>query len=362
LSFMFVPAKRVDSWIDRVWILLQAFCVALIVTCIATGLAFGQSVQRPYRVLAQWPLEGTGSWRSLVNDRSSHLLYVVRNDRITVIDTAKGSTAGEVLGLSDARAIALDSAGKLGYVSDGITGNIHVFDRLARTLITTIVIGGTPDEVVLEPTTRQLFVFNAHNSTVAVVDVKSGRVAATIALPGRAASAVTDGHGSVFVNLNSTSQISKIDASSLKVMSTWSLSQCSGPSALGIDESGTRLFSVCENRLLMVSDVNKGQVVSSADIGEGARGVAFDPTDHLLFASNADGSLTVLRYAETGVASETQTLKTQPGSRLLAFDSANGRLYLVAAQFGQRPGPTSEELEFRPTVSPGSAAILVIGR
>ena len=340
----------------------QAFCAILILTCMATGFLFGESDKGSYTVLAQWPLDGAGSWRSLVNDRSAHLLYVVRNDRITVIDTAKGSTAGEVLGLSDARAVALDPDGKLGYVSDGITGNLHVFDRLSRTLITTIVIGGTPDAVILEPTTRRLFVFNAHSSTVAVVDLKSGRVAATITLPGRAASAVTDGKGSVFVNLNSTSQVSKLDAPSLKVMSTWSLSPCSGPSALEVDESGTRLFSVCENRLLVVSDVNKRQVVSSAAIGEGARGVAFDPTERLLFTSNADGSLTVLRYAETGAVSMTQTVKTQPGSRLLAFDSESGRLYLVAAKFGQRPGPTSEELEFRPTVSPGSAAIVVIGR
>ena len=44
----------------------------------------------------------------------------------------------------------------------------------------------------------------------------------------------------------------------------------------------------------------------------------------------------------------------------MAFDQERGQLYLVSAKFGQRPGPTSEELEFRPTPVPGSAVVLVL--
>lgn len=339
--------------------LLQQCCAIALLLCFARGYLMAQGTE-PYKILEQLPLSGASGWRSMVEDQAAHVLYVARNDRITLLDTSKGKIIGEIPGLSDGRSIALDPDGKLGYVSDGVTGDLHIFDRVARSLISTVVLGGTPDEVVFEPTTSRIFVFNTHTMAVSVLDAKSRQLIGSISLPGRPSSAVTDGKGSVFVHLNDTNQIARLDAAGLKVRSAWSISPCNGPSGIAIN--GAQLFSVCENRLLVVSDSTTMKVVSSAPIGEGARGVVFDQSNKLLFTSNGEGSLTVLQHLAPGSLSVIQTLKTQPGSRLLALDSASGHLYLVAARFGQRPGPTSEELEFRPTISPGSVEMLVVGR
>jgi DNA-binding beta-propeller fold protein YncE len=338
------------------------FAIAVIVTSVllpGIGVAGGGTA---YRVLEQWPLPGAGGCRAMVVDSSAHLLYIVRNDRVTVINIQTGEVAGEVTGLFDARGIALDLNGKLGYISDGVGGNLHVFNRLTWKRESSIVIGGIPDSVVFEPSTHRIFVFNVHTDATSVFDASSNRIIGTISLPGKPATAVADGAGSIFVNIGSTSELMRIDAATLKAVATWTLMPCLDPSGLAIDSNTMQLFSVCENKQLVASDAKAGKVISSAAIGEGTKGVAFDPAQSLLFTSNGEGSLTVLQDRSPGTLTVLQTLKTQAGARMLAFDSANQRIYLVAAQFGQRPRPTSEELEFRPTMIPGTGTVLVVGR
>ncbi len=339
--------------------LVKQCCAIALLLCFARS-HLGAQVTGPYQIIEQWALSGASGSRSMVEDQASRLLYVVRNDRITLLDTSKGTVVGKIPGLSDGRSVAFDPDGKLGYVSDGVTGDLHIFDRVTRKLVSTIVLGGTPDEVGFEPTTSRIFVFNTHTLSASVIDPKSRRLVGSIALSGRPAEAIADGKGSVFVNLNNTNQISRLDAANLKVQSTWSISPCSGPSGIAINDA--QLFSVCENRLVVISDATTMKVVSSAPIGEGARGAAFDRANKLVFTSNGVGSVTILQHPEPDSLTVIQTLKTQPGSRVLAWDPDSGHLYLLAAHFGQRPGPTSEELEFRPTISPGSVQILVVGR
>ena len=57
-----------------------------------------------------------------------------------------------------------------------------------------------------------------------------------------------------------------------------------------------------------------------------------------------------------------QNLTTQQGARTMAFDSANGRIYLVTAEFGPRPAPTAQTPRPRPSIVPGSFTVLVVGR
>ena len=46
----------------------------------------------------------------------------------------------------------------------------------------------------------------------------------------------------------------------------------------------------------------------------------------------------------------------------MIYDAATDRIYTVAAEFGPRPAPTSENPHPRPAVVAGSFVVLVIGR
>jgi hypothetical protein len=316
----------------------------------------------PYRVVAQWPLAGEGGWNYLVDDPVAHLLYIPRDNRVTVLDTRSGTTLGEIAGMIDVRALALDADGVHGFISDGVTGAVHVFDRLTLKLLSSIMIGGTVEASVFEPVTKRIVAFDTHNMTAVVVDTSSYRKVATMSLPGRPATAVVDGKGSVFVNLSSTGELVRIDAKSMKIAKVWPLLPCVGPSGLAIDVPRDRTFSVCENRRMVVSDSNTGKVVSEVPVSEGAKAAGFDGRRNLAFASGGDGSLTVVREEAPDRFSVLQTVSTEAGARTMAVDALAGRLYLVAAKFGQRTGPTSEELQFRPTPVSGTVVVLVVGR
>ena len=70
-------------------------------------------------------------------------------------------------------------------------------------------------------------------------------------------------------------------------------------------------------------------------IGDGVDANKFDRKNGYAFASCRDGTVTIAK--ENGDALEVlQTLKTQQGSRTMALDTTTHRIYLAAAEFGER--------------------------
>src|SRR5262249_16921391 len=126
------------------------------------------------------------------------------------------------------------------------------------------------------------------------------------------------------------------------------------------DLTHSRVFSTCENKLMAVSDSQTRDLVATVPIGEGAKTVSYDADSDLIFSANGEGSLTVIKEESPTKFVPVQTVKTEPGARTMAFDAERGQVYLFSARFGQHTGPTSEELEFRPTPVPGSSVVLVL--
>ena len=71
-----------------------------------------------------------------------------------VVDTVTGKLAGSIAGLHGTHGIALDTAGKLGYISDGGGNAVVVFDRATLATVATIPVGQNPDGIVFEPATQ----------------------------------------------------------------------------------------------------------------------------------------------------------------------------------------------------------------
>jgi DNA-binding beta-propeller fold protein YncE len=100
-------------------------------------------------------------------------------------------------------------------------------------------------------------------------------------------------------------------------------------------------------------------VLANPAIGDSPDAAGFDVKNQLVFSSNGDGTLTVIDAKDYKVV---QTLATQKGARTMAFDSGNGRVYLVTAEMGPRPAATEANPRPRPPVLPGSFQILVVER
>ena len=316
--------------------------------------------QQPYQILEHWQIGGTGGWDYLVADATAHLIYVTHNSRVEVIDAKSGKPVAAITGMKGTHGVALDDQGKFGYISDGGSNSVFVFDRHNFQTITTIPAGTNPDGIVFDPATKTVWAFNGRSKNATVIDAVTNQVVATIDLPGKPEFPVADGNGSVYDNIESANEIVKFDARAKKITAAWKLNDCDSPSGLAIDREHRKLFAVCDGKKMAVVDADSGKQMASPEIGEGPDAATFSPKYQLAFSSNGEGTLTVIDA--TNGYKVLEDLTTARGARTMAYDELTDRIYLVTAKFGPTPEPTAQMPHPRPSVLPDSFEVIVVGR
>jgi YVTN family beta-propeller protein len=343
--------------------LKKSFSMTASAVClmVATTVAFAQTSTGMFEVVDRWKIGGEGGWDYLLADPSAQVVYVTHGPRVEIIDTKTGKSAGALTGFKSTHGVALDEAGKYGYVSDGAGNAVWVFDRHTFQVGASIAAGTNPDGIVFEPVTGTVWAFNGRSNDATVIDAASQKVVATVKLSGKPEFPTVDGKGNVYVNIETKNSIVKLDAKGKSVVAEWPLTGCESPSGMAIDTAGHRLFSVCDGKKMAVTDYISGKVIATPAIGDSPDAAGFDAKRGLAFSSNGDGTLTVID-AKGADYKVVQTLTTQKGARTMAFDSGNGRVYLVTAEMGPRPAATEANPRPRPSVLPGSFQILVVER
>jgi hypothetical protein len=182
-----------------------------------------------------------------------------------------------------------------------------------------------------------------------------GLAAATIALPGKPEFSIADGKGKVYVNIEDTNEIVEIDAAKATVSKKYALTGCDGPSGLAFDAKNRRLFSVCSNRVMAVSDPDAGKVLATPAIGAGSDGAAFDAGTGYAFSSNGDGTLTVVQQT-AGKWDVVENIATERGARTIAVDEKTHKVYLPTAKTAPSTGGG------RATFIPDTFKVLVVGK
>ena len=163
----------------------------------------------------------------------------------------------------------------------------------------------------------------------------------------------------MFANLEDKNEIIVLDARDGVVTKHYSIAPCDGPSGLTIDHKA-RLYSVCGNKMMIVSDPATGKVLATPEIGRGPDGVAFD--DGYAFSANgADGTITMVGETSPGKFEAVATIPTQRGARTIGADPKAHKLYLPAAEYGPPVAPKDRK-RARPQALPDTFHIVVVGR
>jgi YVTN family beta-propeller protein len=269
-----------------------------------------------------------------------------------VIDTTTDKLVGTIPDTKGVHGIAIANDLGKGFTSDGGDNDVTVFDIKTLKVLSKVKTGQNPDSIIYEPVTHRVFTFNGRSSDSTAIDAKSGDViTASIPVGGKPEFAQVDGKGHVYVNIEDKNEIIEIDAKNALVSKRYSIAPCDGPSGLAIDPKKLLLYSVCGNKMMIVSNPATGQVVATPAIGSGVDGVAFD--DGYAFSANGgDATITMVDDKFQVVA----TIPTQKGARTIASDQKAHKLYLPAAEFGPAPE------KGRPTALPDSFQIVVVGR
>jgi YVTN family beta-propeller protein len=346
--------------------LKSVLCSLPLATCAilpmaSTVAAHGAGQSGPYSIVDRWKIGGEGGWDYLLADPGNHVLYLTHGTRVEVVDTNTGKAVGAITGLKGTHGVALDTDGKYGYISEGAGNAVVVFDRKTYEKVNSISAGTNPDGILFEPVTKTVWAFNGRSNNATVIDAGTQKVVATIPLSGKPEFPAPDGKGAVFVNIETKNSMIRLDAKAKAVTAEWSLTGCESPSGLAIDTEHHRLFSVCDGKVMAVTDAQTGTVLKLVPIGDSPDAAGYDAKDQVAFSSNGDGTLTVVN-TKGDQFNVIQNLPTQKSARTMAFDSGTGRVYLVAAEFGPKPEATADNPRPRAMALPGSFTVIVVGR
>ncbi|HEX7507736.1 MAG TPA: hypothetical protein VF550_13245, partial [Polyangia bacterium] len=147
------------------------------------------------------------------------------------------------------------------------------------------------------------------------------------------------------------------------VSSHYPLAPCEEPTGMALDAKLERLFVGCGNKMMAVVSATTGKVVATLDIGPGVDGTEFDATTGDVFnACGKDGTLSVIHQDTADKYHVVQNLSTQLGARTLAVGTSSHRVFLAAAQFGDKPAPSEANPKPRAPILPGTFVVLVVGK
>ncbi len=324
---------------------------------LVTAAAFAFAAPPSYKVVTKIKVGGATRWDYAYLDSANHRLYVSHATQTEVIDTATDKLVGTIPDTKGVHGIAIANDLGKGFTSDGQDNDVTVFDLKTLKVSGKVKTGQNPDAIIYEPVTHRVFTFNGRSSDATAIDAKSGNViTASIPVGGKPEFAQVDGKGHVYANIEDKNEIIEIDAKDALVSKRYSIAPCDGPSGLAIDPKKLLLYSVCGNKMMIVSNPATGKVLATPAIGTGVDGVAFD--DGFAFSANGgDGTITMVDDKFQPVA----TIPTQRGARTIASDQKAHKLYLPAAEFGP-PAPDKDGKKGRPQAIPDSFQIVVVGR
>ncbi len=312
---------------------------------------------QPFVIKKTWNIGGEGNWDYLTLDPDSLQLYIAHGPVVQVVDVDAGTVAGEIAGMRDAHGIALDSNGQYGYVSDGPSNDVKVFDRETLAVVARIPTGKNPRAIVFEPASRLVFVICPATaeesriprrtssgqrivtssdplvkSTVTVIDADSRKPLADLLLPGKLGYAQTDGKGTVYVNITDRSQIAYFNAqgigSHLRTLSGNSSPDAVKPAAAKsepVDPSATSVTIDWSDTALDVQPIPKAlHVFRLGQDCQAPKGLAVDSANLRLFTACDNMKLQVLNSTNGQLVA---SLPIGAGTDAIGYDANRGLIY-----------------------------------
>ena len=306
-----------------------------------------------YRVSDTFHIASMGGWDYIAVNQNK--LYVSHGGQVNILDKATGDSIGVIRNTTGVHGIAFDKALNKGYTSNGRLNNVTVFDLTTNKVLNQVPTGTNPDAIFYDDYSKKIITCNGGSNNLSIIEPSTDKVINTIALTGKPETAVSDGAGRVFVNIENKSAISEIDINNFKVENTWTIAPGESPSGLAIDRKTKRLFAGCDNKMLVVVNAENGSVINTPAIGAGCDGTAFDPQLNYIYSSNGEGTLTIIKEISGDSFEVLENLPTKKGARTIALDPDTHMVYLPTANF--KPAENGER---RPPMIPGSFEVLVV--
>ncbi|HTI43790.1 MAG TPA: YncE family protein [Vicinamibacterales bacterium] len=325
-----------------------------------------------YHIVKQTLLGGEGGWDYVTVDANAHRIYVPRGTHVMVLDEQTHKTVADIPGMRGIHGVAVVPKANRGFVTgNDPKGVIYVFDLKTNEVTSKISTGEEDcDGLFYDPTTDRVYVQNGDSMTSTVVDPVAAKVVGTIKYSGPLEAGVSDGKGTLFVNLVDSGEIAQVDAKSLTVKNTFSAKPCQRGYGAAFDTAHRRLFVACQGAMPIgvVINADTGKVVASMPIGNGSDGVAFDAGTGDVFFTCRDagdgksGIVNIFHEDSPDKYTRVADVKYFYGARTVALDPKTHHIFSVGTTKNDPVPPTPQNKNPRPRPDPSTFSIVEVGK
>jgi len=332
------------------------------------GSAQNASTSGPYKVLKIAKVGGEGGFDYIFADVEGRRLYTPRNGamgHLGVFNLDTLEPVGDIDGVKSGGA-TVDPKSHHGFST---TKPITMWDSNTLKVIKTIDVDGRPDGIMFDPYNERVWILSHQQPYATVIDAKEGTVVGTLDLGGQPEQAVSDGKGTVYVNISDKADIAVVDAKNMKVTAHYDVSsKGSSGTGLSLDAKNHVLFAYYRmpSPTVVIVNAESGKIITSLQTGMGVDTVAFNPaTMEAISTEGGSGSITFIKESSPTSFAVEQTLQTKVGARTMALDTKTGHVFTMALEFGPTPpnappGPGGRAA--RGPQVPGSFSIIMVGR
>jgi outer membrane protein assembly factor BamB len=189
----------------------------------------------------------------------------------------------------------------------------------------------------------------------------------TLDVGGGPEQAVSDGKGTIYINISDKANIAVIDAKTMTVKAHYDVgSQWQAGSGLALDAKNHVLFAYYRmpSPRVIILNAQTGNVITTLPTGVGVDTVAFNPSTMEAISAETGGTMTFIKENSPTSFTVEQTLNTMPVAKTLALDTKTGHVLTMSAEFEPAP-PGAAGRGGRPArgpMVPGSFSILMVGR
>jgi len=292
------------------------------------GLALAALVATPLR--GQIPHYHVVKTIDLGNARADYLTLDAVGRRLyglgdRVLDVDADSSVGAVPGGGGGYAIAHD-------LDRGLVRNGTVFKLSTLTVEGRVDAHG--DGIRYEPVTQRAFTWEGNDAWV--VDMRTGKLLMKSTIGDGLESGVADDRGYLFLNVEDSGFVQRVDARTLKIGPTYRIAGCGRAQGLSMDGRTRRLFMACDTDVMVVNADN-GSVLARIRVPSRADMNCFDPVWRLAFNPNrVDSTMTVIREESPDRFPVVETVPTGGGARTCAVDPRTHKVYVFYYQGASR--------------------------
>lgn len=292
----------------------------------------------------KYNIGGDGGTDYLTAEPGTGRVFVSRGTHTMVVDGTTGKVIGDIPDTPRMHGIALAPKSNHGFTTNGGDSTVTMFDLKTLAVIKKIKVAtGGLDGIMYDDYSDRIILTNHSRpiGTAVAIDPKTGDITGTAELEDTGPEgAASDGKGKLFVNNEGKSTIQVIDAKTMKVLSSWPLAPCEGPTGIAYDRSTNRIFSGCGKNSVVV-DPSSGKVVATIANGDGVDALGFDPSEKLIYIpAGRDSNVTVVRETSPNSYIVVATVPTFRGAKTIAVDPVKHVAYLFQPEYGPAPAPT----------------------